>query len=364
MKILIYGAGMTGSILASQLERNGQKVTILARGSRAEAIRSFGIVTHPLDGADYYTAHPAVIETLAPEDDFDVILVTLRRNQHQEVLPILAQNQHFQKVVFLGNNLGSGVDLLEHLPEEKVAIGFVLASGEKRGDIIYYYTNEKTSRQGNILMCESDPENKQRASAVLLQLKAVLENAGFETKISSDIHTWLKNHAALVLPLAFGLYLCDGNNYRLAKTRDALLMSYRGIKEGIRVLRRLRIPILSKKFLLFLWVPEPIGIALLRKVFSSEFTRISIAAHANNAKDEMYFLAEEFKSLIKQSGVETPTLNQLFAVIEQTDPGLVILPEGSHSKPLDWKPVWIAAGIVTGIIGALGYLFSQRKRKP
>ncbi len=58
MKILVYGAGMIGSIIASQLKKNNQDVTILARGQHAADLRSYGIVTHPFDGEEYFTTHP------------------------------------------------------------------------------------------------------------------------------------------------------------------------------------------------------------------------------------------------------------------------------------------------------------------
>jgi 2-dehydropantoate 2-reductase len=357
VKILIYGAGMIGSIIASQLERSGQKVTVLARGSRAEAIRSFGIVTHPLEGDDYFTAHPAVIETLAPEDAFDVILVTLRRNQHQEILPILAQNQHAKTIVFLGNNLGGAVDLLEHLPAEKIVLGFGGTGGERRGDIIYHFHDDPSGKVGKIWLGELDGKRTQR----LQQLAQLFQQAGFDTEIQPRMDDWLKTHAALILPLAFGLYRCEGNNYHLAQTRDALLMVFRGIKEGFKVVRKAGSRIIPMKYALMARMPEPIAVAILRKLFASEAARIAIAVHANNARDEMYFLAREFQQLIQSAAVATPNLAQLFAVMDSDQPAI---PQGSKTARLNWKPVWVAAGVFAGILGALGYLISQRKRKP
>jgi 2-dehydropantoate 2-reductase len=206
-------------------------------------------------------------------------------------------------------------------------------------------------------------ELNQLPSPILFELQDILEDAGFEVEISPDIDAWLKTHAALVLPIAFGLYLCDGDNFRLAKTRDAVLMTFRGVKESLKVLRKLDVSILPKKYLAFPLLPEPIAVAYLRNFFDSEFARVGLSVHANNAKDEMYFLANEFKALIEQSGVDTPNLKQLYSITEQVETQPVIIPEGSKSKALDWKPIWIGAGILTGIVGALGYLLSQRKRK-
>lgn len=359
MKILVIGAGLIGSVVASQLKRNGQDVTVLARGQHADDLRSFGIVTHPLTGEEYFTTHPAVVETLTPQDVYDVILVILRRNHHHDVLPLLAKNQHYKKVVFLGNNLGGGTDLLEYLPSDKIILGFGGTTGEKRGDIIYHYADEQNLKMGKIWLGELSGV----PSKTLLELKVIFEDAGFETELNPEMAAWLKTHAALVLPIAFSLYLCDGSNYRLAKTRDAVLLAFRGVKEGIKVLKKLQTPILPAKYQLFSLVPEPIAVRYLQKFFNTEFARIGLAVHANHAKDEMIFLAKEFKALIALSGVATPNLDQLYAIADKEDESQVILPEGSQSKRLDWKPIWIGAGILTGILGALGYLLTQRKRK-
>jgi 2-polyprenyl-6-methoxyphenol hydroxylase-like FAD-dependent oxidoreductase len=43
MKILVYGAGVIGSLYAARLKQIGADVTVLSRGKRLEAIRKFGI---------------------------------------------------------------------------------------------------------------------------------------------------------------------------------------------------------------------------------------------------------------------------------------------------------------------------------
>jgi 2-dehydropantoate 2-reductase len=44
MKILVYGAGVLGSLYGARLKQSGQDVTILARGQRLAEIRTHGIV--------------------------------------------------------------------------------------------------------------------------------------------------------------------------------------------------------------------------------------------------------------------------------------------------------------------------------
>lgn len=357
MKILVYGAGMIGSIIAAQLDQAGYAVSILARGKRAEELRSYGIVSRTFTGNTYRSAHPTVIETLTPEDDYDLVIVVLRRNHHQDIINILAANPHCRSIVFLGNNLGSGEDLTRVIPKEKVVLGFGGTTGEKRGDIIYYYGDGETERAGMIYLGELDGSITPR----LLELKTIFETAHFQVKLEKKINPWLKTHAALVLPLAFGLYFCEGCNYRLARTRDALLMVFRGIREGMAVLRKCRIPIVPIKYRLLALLPEPLGVLLLRKIFDTEFARIGLAGHANRARDEMFFLAQEFQHFMHRSQLKTPNLDALYRVIEAD---AIAIPEGSRKDAMNWKPLWIGAGILTGLIGLLSYLTARsRKRK-
>ena len=55
---------------------------------------------------------------------------------------------------------------------------------------------------------------------------------------------WLKAHVALLMPgLAPSLYAAGTDNWRLARTRDGLVLTILAIREGLRVLRVLDIPI-------------------------------------------------------------------------------------------------------------------------
>ena len=356
MRILVYGAGIIGSIITSRLEKAGYDVSILARGKRAQPIRDYGILSRTFETDAYYTARPKVIDTLTPEDTYDLILVILRRNIHDQVIPILAENKSAGTILFLGNNLGGAEDILAQIPSEKVMLGFGGTTGEKRGDIIYHFLDEKTSQVGTIEFGELDGSVSPRA----IEIAEMFANAGFKTHISPNIDAWLKTHAAIILPIAFAIYWCNGNNYRLANTRDGLILLYRSVKESLRVLKKNKIPIRPKKFAAFIMAPEPIALPFLKKALDSEFARIGMAEHANNAEDEMFFLVREFKQLMDASGLNTPHLDHLFSII---DADQVSMPEGASEMKPDWKPIWISAGILTGLLGIFSFFHTRKKKK-
>ncbi len=43
MKILVYGAGVIGTLYAARLQESGQQVTLLARGQRLADVRRHGL---------------------------------------------------------------------------------------------------------------------------------------------------------------------------------------------------------------------------------------------------------------------------------------------------------------------------------
>ena len=44
MRILVFGAGPLGSLLAARLHQGGQDVTLLARGDRLAQLRQYGVI--------------------------------------------------------------------------------------------------------------------------------------------------------------------------------------------------------------------------------------------------------------------------------------------------------------------------------
>ncbi len=81
MKILVYGAGVLGSLYAARLADSENDVTILARAQRLVDIRSNGIVLEDVATKRQTTTHVNVVEQLTPQDAYELIIVLMRKNQ-------------------------------------------------------------------------------------------------------------------------------------------------------------------------------------------------------------------------------------------------------------------------------------------
>src|SRR5919199_1129872 len=133
MHILVYGAGVLGSLYAARLHEAGHTITILARGQRLVDIRTHGLVLEDATTGRRTTTHVATVEQLAPEDAYDWVIVLVRKNQLPSVLPALAANRHTPNVLFMVNNAAGPDALLAALGRERVLLGFPGAGGTRAG---------------------------------------------------------------------------------------------------------------------------------------------------------------------------------------------------------------------------------------
>jgi hypothetical protein len=172
--------------------------------------------------------------------------------------------------------------------------------------------------------------------------------------------TWLKYHVALLFPsLAPTLRAAGRDNYRLARTRDLLVLAIRAIREGFRVLRALDLPVTPAKFKPLLWVPEPILVLFFRRLLSNPLMETALVKHGEAARSEVLHLVDEFVALARTTGVPTPTIERLLPYLEEEAPQV---PEGSAQIPLRWGSLLAAVGALLAILAGAAFLVTHFAR--
>lgn len=310
MKILLYGAGVMGSLYAARLKESGQEISVLARGQRLADIRQHGIVLEDISTGKRSTTHVNVVERLDPKDAYDLVVVMMPKIHLPEILPILAANRYTPNVLFMFNNAAGPGEMIDALGRERVLIGFPGAGGIHKGHVVRYMV--VSGRQQPTTLGELDGSTTPR----LEQIAGVFKGAGFPVAINSQMDAWLKTHVAEISPMANALYMAGGDSYRLARTRDAIVLMIRAIREGYRVLRETGIPITPNKHKLLQLIPEPILVALMRRIFKRE-KMADLIGHAHAARDEMKQIAKDFKVLAQNTSVPTPAMDRLYTYIDQ-----------------------------------------------
>ena len=354
MRILVIGGGVIGSVYAARLHRAGQQVTILARGTRLHEIREHGLVLEEQPGGHRIVARVPVAAGLDAQDAYDLVLVAVRRNHLDGVLPALARNRNTPNVLFLANNASGPGLLTDALGTERVLLGFPGTGGTLRAGIVRH--GVVRGRLGPTTIGELDGRTTNR----LLSVAAVWRQAGLPVTICHNMDAWLKTHVALISPIANALYMVGGDNYRLAHTRDGVVLMVRAMREGLRVLTAHGVAITPRAVRAIEWVPEPILVALLQRVLDTPLAALVAAGHANAARDEMQELADEFQVLVRSTAVPTPAIDCLYTYLDST---VSPIAEGRAQIPLQWRSLWIAIGAV-GAVALVGqHLWRRRRRR-
>jgi 2-dehydropantoate 2-reductase len=308
MKTLVVGAGVVGSFNAARLKEAGQDVTLLARGRRLEALREHGVVLEDFRTGRRTTTQVPLEDHIGPEDNYDLAIVVMRRNQISSILPALARNHRIPTVLFLGNNAAGPQDLIDALGRQRVVLGMANVGGAREGYVVRYLW----WRRLRLLLGELDDLPTPRTKAIV----DLFRRAGMGARVVKNIDAYLKTHVAGLPALAGAAYLVGGEVRQLAHTPEAMKLYVRAFREALRAQRSLGIPVKPVATRLAEWVPEPLVALLLRLLFDSWLADMGAQPHLNAAVDEMKELADEMRAILRQSGLASPASDVLYSQVD------------------------------------------------
>lgn len=240
MKIAIIGPGGIGSTFAFQLSRAGHSVTVVARGERLEQLRrDQAIVSDTTERAAVQVS--AALDTTTP---WDLVLVTVLAFQVDAVLPALSASKA-KTVMFMFNTFESLDRLREAVGPTRFAFGFpaILASvdaGVLRSAIV---------KQGMVTTVTDAAWAK------------IFTEAGIPSVVHPDMHSWLRTHAALVVPVMIAGIIAHERGAGLAWAESMALA--RALDEGFRLVRHLGNALTPAPIAALRHVPTPVTAGLL-----------------------------------------------------------------------------------------------------
>ena len=308
MKILIYGAGVIGSIFAGKLAsaKNDVTVTVLARGKRFEELKKDGIALANPRTMKVEQATVNVIDMLLPDDRYDYIIVAMQRTQVDDILSVLSQNCT-KNIVFVVNTAGGYDKWVTAVGKDRLMIGFLSAGGERKDGKVYYFVGRGIQRTfQTTTFGEYNGEKTKRVDTLI----RIFNKSKIPAVFCRDMDAWQKTHVSLVTSIANALYGFNCDNFKFGQSYNAVKLMSRGIQEGRQVLRKNGIPPTPRKLF---WLDMPLSVLA---GFFSVFMRTTLAEttmdkHCVAAKSEMIFLQQEFDELIIKSGIDTPAIDEL-----------------------------------------------------
>jgi 2-dehydropantoate 2-reductase len=312
MKILVFGAGVIGTLYAALLQQGGHQVTVLARGDRLSTIRGQGLVIEDICTKIKVQVNVDTVERLDPDDAFDLALIAVRRDQLASAIPELIASRQIPTLLFMLNNPVGTTELAKVLGQERVMLGFPGAGGAREGEVISY----AMIAQQPTMLGELSGRKTERLNNIL----EAFTQSGIKCRTSRNMDAWLKCHAFFVTAICGAIYQAGGDCLQLSNDRANLLLMVKAVGEGFTAVQALGRPVTPFALrVLFMWLPSIFAIEYWQRFFATEMADIIFGRHARAASAEMLAVANDCHSLLETSHIQAPVLLQLYKAIEVYD---------------------------------------------
>lgn len=284
MRVLIFGAGVIGSLYASYLSRNGCETDIFARGHRLAELREKGLLYR--QGKDVKRANVRVLETLDSNDWYDYIILTVRAEQLHDALKQLKNNES-PTILTMVNSLEDYHSWETICGKGRILPAFPGAGGSINDSILEAALTPRIIQPTTF--AEIDGNDSRRVKA----LKALLKSASIPCQTVPDMHAWQVCHLAMVVPLADAYYMTDDPKL-VYKDKGVMRKTAHALHDNFRTLKKRGDAISPLKLNLFRLCPVWFLSVILPLVYHSSFGDMFMYQHAIKAKDEMAKLHQVF----------------------------------------------------------------------
>ena len=284
MKLLIYGAGVIGSLYAVLLSEAGYNTTIYARGERLASLTEHGLLYSKKNGTK--RANVRIIGKVENDDYYDYIFLPVRENQVHHALRELRGNIS-PNIVTMVNTLEPYSSWEELCGKGRIIPAFPGAGGSFYRDVL------NAALTPWVLQATTFGEIGGGKTERLMRLANVFKHSKIPYQIVNDMHIWQLCHLAMVVPIADAYYAAkipkQAGIEKIVMRRTA-----KQLKSNFSLLHNAGIKLSPRKMSLFRIVPISILSVGLRFIFQSQFGNMFMYQHSMKAPDEMMRLHNEF----------------------------------------------------------------------
>ncbi len=189
LTIVIYGIGGIGATLGGWLSQKNDKVYLLARGDNAKALKSNGLILKNIVSDNIETIKVNVIEDLNEIPNIDVIVITVKNYDLEEVAKDISDKLGDSPIVV---GLQNGFENQKVLPKyfTKIVYAVVVQSGWREEPGIF-----GTRGKGHLTL--GTPENK---NLTISEKIAKILNRGIPTRTTQRFQD--ATHSKLIINLS------------------------------------------------------------------------------------------------------------------------------------------------------------------
>lgn len=290
MRILIYGAGVIGSLYAVLFKVAGIDTTIYARGHRLDILQNQGLLYKKNN--EIKKIDIKVLNQLQDNDMYDFIFLTVRENQLYQALTELKSNQS-KTIITMVNSLDNYEKWESIVGKERILPAFPGAGGTIINNIL------DASLTPRIIQPTTFSEISGKKTKRTEQLSQILKQAHIPFQQVKDMHMWQLCHLGMVVPLADAYYQTE-NPESVGQDKVVMRKTARQLKDNFNILYKNINTLSPIKMHIFRYLPTSLLTYILSQTFKSNFGEKFMYQHAMKAPDEMRELHRQFYSYIKK----------------------------------------------------------------
>ena len=291
MRILIYGAGVIGSLYATLFAEAGYDTSIYARGKRLEFLKKNGLLYKK--NQNIRRAEATILGELSDNDAYDFILLTVRENQLYEALAELKNNKS-NTIVTMVNSLDSYKKWEDIVGKGRILPAFPGAGGSINNDGIL-----DAALTPRLIQPTTFAEISGNKSERTKQFSEILRHAHIPYQKVTDMHLWQLCYLAMVVPIADAYYESDDPE-KVGKEWKIMRKTAERLKRNFNFLRKQKGKLSPWKMNIFRFLPLSFLTIMLAVTFGSSFGDKFMYQHAMKAPDEMRELHKQFYAYMKK----------------------------------------------------------------
>ena len=291
MRILIYGAGVIGSLYAVLFAETGYDTSIYARGKRLEFLKKNGLLYKK--NQNIRRAEATILGELSDNDAYDFILLTVRENQLYEALAELKNNKS-NIIVTMVNSLDSYKKWEDIVGKGRILPAFPGAGGSINNDGIL-----DAALTPRMIQPTTFAEISGNKSEKTKHFSKILRHAHIPYQKVTDMHLWQLCHLAMVVPIADAYYESDDPE-KVEKEWKIMRKTAERLKRNFNFLRKQKGKLSPWKMNIFRFLPLSFLTIMLAVTFGSSFGDKFMYQHAMKAPDEMRELHKQFYAYMKR----------------------------------------------------------------
>jgi len=288
MKILIYGAGVIGSLYAVYFSKGGSDVSIYARGNRLQELKEKGLSYFEKNKIE--TANVEVLEKVFDDDIYDFIFLTVREDNLKEALTELKENKS-KTIVTMVNTISPYAELEKLCGKGKILPAFPGAGGSIDCGILDAALTPRLIQPTTF--GEKDGKKTERSKL----LASLFKKSKIPYQIVPDMHNWQLSHLAMVVPLADAYYKSDEPK-TVYLNKKIMHEAGKTMRDNFRLLAKRKM-LSPNKFYLVTICPLYLIAFILKLTYKSEFGNKFMYRHSMKAPKEMQKLKENLNLVLK-----------------------------------------------------------------